>query len=62
MGKGALIGFFLYLIVGLLLINFSFNFINIGFISSIENWIILAGGILVLAGGINYLRKSRLPY
>jgi predicted membrane channel-forming protein YqfA (hemolysin III family) len=63
MGKAAMIGFFVYLIFGLYLINSSFNFITMpAFIQSIESWLILISGVLVIIGGINYLRTSRRRY
>lgn len=58
-----MIGFFVYLIFGLYLINSSFNFITMpAFIQSIEGWLILISGVLVLIGGINYLRASKRKY
>jgi predicted membrane channel-forming protein YqfA (hemolysin III family) len=63
MGKAAMIGFFVYLIFGLYLLNSSFNFITMpAFIQSIENWLVLISGVLVIIGGINYLRASRKKY
>ena len=59
MGKVVALGFIIYLIIGLLLINFSLNIFEIIFLNSIEKWVILIGGVLVIAGGINYLRASR---
>jgi len=57
MGKIKIIGFILYLFFGIYLINLSFGFISLPkFISGFENWIILISGILVILGGINYLR------
>jgi len=55
-----MIGFLVYLLFGLYLINTSFNFITMpAFIQSIEGWLILISGALVIIGGINYLRTSR---
>jgi len=63
MGKAAMIGFFVYLIFGLYLLNSSFSFITMpAFIQSIESWLILISGVLVIIGGINYLRTSRRRY
>lgn len=61
--KFATIGFFIYLLMGLYFINYPFNFIKIPeFVSSFEAWIIFVGGILILVGGINYLRTSKKKY
>jgi len=61
--KFATIGFFIYLLMGLYFINYPLNFIKIPeFVSNFETWIIFAGGILILVGGINYLRTSRRHY
>ena len=60
MGKGGLIGFLVYLIFGLYFINSAFNFIILPeFVSSVDKWILLIGGILIVVGGINYLRASK---
>jgi hypothetical protein len=56
-----IIGFVFYLIIGVLLFNIAFNFIQVDFLTSIEKWIIIIGGILVIFGGINYLRANRYP-
>lgn len=54
------IGFFIYLLIGLYLLNYPFNFITMpGFIISIENWILFIGGILVIVGGIKFLLSPR---
>ncbi len=59
MGKIGVIGFLLYLVVGLYFINFPFNYIEIPeYITQFNNWIIFVGGILVIIGGINYLRAG----
>ena len=58
-----MIGFFVYLIFGLYLLNSSFGFITMpAFIQSIESWLILISGVLVIIGGINYLRASKRKY
>jgi len=58
-----MIGFFVYLIFGLYLLNSSFSFITMpAFIQSIESWLILISGVLVIIGGINYLRTSKRKY
>ncbi|MFA5952969.1 MAG: hypothetical protein WC812_00060 [Candidatus Pacearchaeota archaeon] len=52
--------FLLHLIFGLYLINVPIQFVKIPASFSVVNtWIIFVGGILVLFGGINYLRASR---
>lgn len=61
--KFAIIGFFIYLLMGLYFINYPLNFIKIPeFVSGFEAWIIFVGGILILVGGINYLRTSKKRY
>lgn len=58
--KCAIIGFLVYLIFGIYFINSSLGFITLPeFISKIENWIVLVGGILILIGGINYIRAGK---
>ena len=60
MGKGGLIGFLVYLILGLYFINSAFNFITLPeFVSNVDKWIMFFGGILIIVGGINYLRASK---
>jgi cytochrome c biogenesis protein CcdA len=59
-GGGAFLFFLVYLVLGLYFINFGINFIKIPtFFTSIDKWIIFAGGILLIFGGINSLRMSR---
>ncbi len=60
-GGNRIIFFVVYLIIGLYFINYPFQFVKIPeSISSIANqWIIFVGGILLIIGGINYLRASR---
>ena len=58
-----LIFFIIYLIFGLYLVNYSLNLLALpAFFSGINQWIILVGGVLVLLGGINYLRLSKYQY
>ncbi|MFC1710585.1 hypothetical protein ACFLZJ_00280 [Nanoarchaeota archaeon] len=55
--------FIIYLIFGLYLLNSPFQFIEIPeTFSSFNNWILFVSGILVIIGGINYLRLGRLKY
>ena len=57
--KGAVIGFLIYLIFGLYFFNNSLNFINLPeFISSLDNWIVFVGGVLLLLGGRCRLEQS----
>jgi predicted membrane channel-forming protein YqfA (hemolysin III family) len=52
--------FIFYLIVGLLVINFSFHLINLpDFLDFLDKWIILTGGILILISGLKYLGIGR---
>ncbi len=60
MGKGALIGLVVYFIFGLYLINSAFDFISLPtFILNLDKWIVFIGGILIIVGGINYLRAGK---
>lgn len=59
-GNFRVIGFIVYLLFGLYLINSSFNFISIpDFIQSVDKWIILAAGVLVIIGGLSYLKTKK---
>lgn len=59
-GNGRLLFFVLYLLLGAYFINFGFNFMKVPtFLSNIERWIVFAGGILLVFGGINFLKSSR---
>ncbi|MEK6917940.1 MAG: hypothetical protein AABW51_03240 [Nanoarchaeota archaeon] len=52
--------FILFLIFGLYFLNYGFSFIALPKGMDVVNkWIIAAGGVLILLGGINYLRASR---
>jgi hypothetical protein len=63
MNKVRIIGFVLYLIIGIYLLNVPFEIIPLPvFIESINQWIIFGAGILVISGGINYLRANRNNY
>ena len=58
--KSAAFGFLLYIVVGLYFINSGFNFITLpDFILNFNKWITLLGGILIIVGGINYLRAGK---
>ncbi len=55
-------GFFvvIFVLFGLYLINYAIQFIVIpAAFKSFEQWIILAGGVLLLIGAINQLRLNR---
>lgn len=58
--KGMFIGFFVYLVFGAYLLNFPFEFVQIPeMISKFDSWIFFIGGILLVFGGINFLRASK---
>jgi len=60
MSKVGIIGFVVYLIIGVYLLNVPFGLIPIpGFIQGINEWIVFVGGILVIIGGINHLRAGK---
>ena len=52
-------GFLVYLLLGLLLVNSSFSFIGFLDFPSFRSWLMLIGGVFLIAGGINYLRANR---
>jgi len=53
-------GFLIYLIVGLYLINIPFSFILMpDYIAVFDNWIVFIGGVLVLIGGVKYFFSSK---
>ena len=52
--------FILYLIFAIYFVNYPIHFLNIPeFFSVAEPWIIFFGGILILLGGIEYLRARK---
>ena len=52
--------FLIYILFGVYFINYGIEFYTIPeVISEFNKWIIFAGGILILFGGINYLRTSK---
>ena len=60
MKKAGVIVFLFYLVIGLYFINMVFNFYEIPeFISQFNELINFIGGILIILGGINYLRLGR---
>lgn len=55
--------FLAYVILGAYFINHSAQFIEIPYlITDYDDWIILAGGILMLFGAINYFRVKRFHH
>ena len=60
MARGGLFFFVLYLVIGAYFLNFGLNFIKLPEIAAnINRWIIFAGVILLIIGGVNYLRANR---
>ena len=52
--------FIVHLIFGLYLINITFNFLIIPeIVSSVDKWIFLVSGLLILFGGFNYLKLKK---
>lgn len=50
----------LYLVLGAYFVNFSIGFISIPeSVLEFNNWIIFAGGVLMLFGAINYFKAKR---
>lgn len=68
MKSSKLVFFLVYLIFGLYLIVYSLDLIGLNiiilpdFLTGINKWIILLGGVLVILGGINQLRLSKYSY
>lgn len=60
----AFIVFLIYLVFGLYFVTSSLDLVTFpDFMLKIDRWIILVGGVLIVIGGINYLRnRSRLQY
>ncbi|MCX6747076.1 MAG: hypothetical protein NTU63_02985 [Candidatus Pacearchaeota archaeon] len=50
--------FLLHAVIGLYLINYQFKFVNLDIFSTIDGWIVLIGGILLIIAGVMSLRKS----
>ena len=60
MTKEKIIGMIVYFIFGLYFINHTFTFVEFPeFILKIDKWLILIGGILIIMGGINYVRTGK---
>ena len=56
---GSLIFLLIYLVFGLYLINLKFTFVKIpDAITALNEWIFAIAGVLIILGGINYLRAS----
>jgi hypothetical protein len=54
---------FVYTIFGLYFLNYPLNLIKVPeAISSVDPWSIFVGGILIILGGINYLRAGVRRY
>lgn len=61
--RGGIIWFLVNLVVGVYFVNLGLGLVTLPeFILSINNWIMLAGGILVIIGGIMSLRRSSGRY
>ncbi|MBI2043003.1 hypothetical protein HYT25_01290 [Candidatus Pacearchaeota archaeon] len=51
--------FALYLVFGFYFVNYPFNFVEIPeIITNYNSWIVLIGGILILAASINFLKSA----
>ena len=58
--RASLIFFVLYVVFGIYFLNFGFTFLVIPeFISKFNNWITFLGGVLLVIGGINFLRLKK---
>lgn len=49
--------FFVYLVFGIYFINIPFNLIPM--LPNFGEWVIFVGGVLIIFGGIKYLRVTR---
>lgn len=60
MAKGnlKLVWFLLHALIGLYLINYQLKFVDLAFFSSIDGWIVLGGGVLVIISGVIHLLKK----
>ena len=47
----------IYFLVGLYLLNFHFKVISLDFLASIERWIMLVAGIIILLQGLLFFMK-----
>lgn len=60
MRGGKIILFLIYVLFGLYFINYAIEFYSIpDIVSEVNKWIIFVGGILIILGGINYLRTAK---
>jgi hypothetical protein len=59
--KAGWIGLILFIVFGIYFINAPFNFIPISGIinQDVNNWIVFIGGILMIVGGISFVRMNR---
>jgi len=60
MKRGGTIIFVVYLLFGIYFINYAFNFVVLpDIMNTLNKWVVFAGGVLILIGGINFLRSRR---
>ena len=60
MAKTSLAGFLAYLVFGLYFVNYPFQFVKIPeVISQFDKWVIFIGGIMIVVGGLNYLKGKK---
>lgn len=63
MANTKVVWFIIYLIFALYFVNSGLSLVTMpAAIQSIHNWIVLIGGVLILIGGINHYRASRLRF
>jgi predicted membrane channel-forming protein YqfA (hemolysin III family) len=64
MRRGSSLFFALYLVLGLYFLNFGIQFIPklTTLAPGINKWIVFFGGILLILGGINFLRLKKYAY
>jgi len=52
-----------YLILGIYFLNLAFTFVTVpAVIPNIEKWVFVAGGVLLIFGGVSYWQKHKDSY
>ncbi|GIU68400.1 MAG: hypothetical protein KatS3mg001_250 [Candidatus Pacearchaeota archaeon] len=55
--------FIIFLLFGVYFLNYPLNFIKLPQLKeTIKSWIIFIGGILIIVGGISFLKATRYSY
>ena len=59
MSKTGALGFIVFLIFGLYLLNKFFNLVNLSVFASLDRWVFLIGGALLIIGGFYFWKEKR---